>query len=190
MLTVPRYNWITDRSAYAIHNLITSSKLKYLNLGQCALNNTGINEILGAILQSPTFLFFKGKTIWPQLKAAAAVAAGQEHVHLAKRVHEKLCNNVKRIHGPDVTYAAFLESEKRWLINDKTDVRKIDSVYRNRDSRLARRGLMKLDKFWDEDDETLKEVMKSAVGPVCTRRLNAVGPTCSIRKNQALAADL
>ncbi|KAF2795058.1 RNI-like protein [Melanomma pulvis-pyrius CBS 109.77] len=185
-----RYNWITDRSAYGIHNLIISSKLEYLNLGKCALNDTGINLILGAILQSPTFLFFNGKTIWSQSKAAVAVAASQEHVHLAKCVAAKLRSNVKRMHGPDVTYAAFMDREKRWLINDKTDVRKIDSVYRNRDSRLARRGLMKLDKFWDEDDETLKEVMESAVGPVCTRRLNAVGPTCSIRKNHALAVDL
>jgi hypothetical protein len=54
--------------------------------------------------------------------------------------------------------------------NDKTDVRKIDSVYHNRDTGLARRGLMKLDKWWDEGDETLKEVMNSAVRPVCAKR--------------------
>jgi hypothetical protein len=29
---------------------------------------------------------------------------------------------------------------------------------------------MKLDKWWDEEDETLKEVMKGAVGPVCTMK--------------------
>lgn len=76
-----------------------------------------------------------------------------------------------------MTYTEFMENEKRWLVNDRSDVRKIDSVYRNRDAGLARRGLMKLDKWWNEDDETLKEVMKGAVGPVCTKRKAQVSAT-------------
>jgi hypothetical protein len=69
-----------------------------------------------------------------------------------------------------MSYDEWHADEKRWLVNDKTDVRKIDSVYRNRDAGLARRGLIKLEKWWDEDDDTLKEVMIGAVGPVCTKR--------------------
>jgi hypothetical protein len=91
-------------------------------------------------------------------------------VRLHKLARSTLEQNVKRVYGKEMSYDEFHASEKRWLINDKTDVRKIDSVYRNRDAGLARRGLMKLDKWWDEDDETLKEVMNSAVGPVCTKR--------------------
>jgi hypothetical protein len=86
---------------------------------------------------------------------------------LARSTLEK---NVKRSYDEDMSYDEWHAAEKRWLVNDKTDVRKIDSVYRNRDAGLARRGLMKLEKWWDEDDETLKEVMNSAVGPVCTKR--------------------
>jgi hypothetical protein len=63
----------------------------------------------------------------------------------------------------------FLAEHKRSLVNDKESIRKIDSVYRNRDAGLARRGLKKLDKWWNEDDETLEKVM-GAVGPVCTRK--------------------
>lgn len=169
MLMSHRYNWVTDRSVFAVHNLIAStSTLTYLNLGQCALTNDGLNSILAGITTSRSMLFFVGKTSWPQSKVATAVAASQEHVRLSKLVHENLTKNVNRVYG--VTYTEFMENEKRWLVNDKTDVRKIDSVYRNRDAGLARRGLMKLDKWWDEDDETLKEVMKVAVGPVCTKR--------------------
>lgn len=65
-----------------------------------------------------------------------------------------------------MTYQEFSADHKRWLVNDKTDVRKIDSVYRNRDAGLARRGLKKLDKWWDEGDETLSMVAKGAVKSV------------------------
>ncbi|KAF2709073.1 RNI-like protein [Pleomassaria siparia CBS 279.74] len=165
-----RYNYITDRSTFAVHNLITSTSLTYLNLGQCAMSNTGLNEVLDAIHSSPSFLFFVGKTIWPQSRAVGAVHAGQEHVRLNKLLHSHLLANVQRVYGANITYGEFMEDEKRWLINDKTDVRKIDSVYRNRDAGLARRGLKKLDKLWEEGDETLKEVMKGAVGPTCSMR--------------------
>jgi hypothetical protein len=89
---------------------------------------------------------------------------------LHKLARSTLEKNVKRSYDEDMSYDEWHAAEKRWLVNDKTDVRKIDSVYRNRDAGLARRGLMKLDKWWDEDDETLKEVMNNAVGPVCTKR--------------------
>lgn len=148
-----------------MYNLITSSpKLSYLNIGSCAMSRAGLNEILPAVISSQTLLFFEAKSIWPQDKAAAAIAAGQQHVALFKRVRATLNANVKRVYGDNVTYYEFMAEEKRWLVNDKTDVRKIDSVYRNRDAGLARRGLMKLNKWWDEDDDTLDEVMKGAVG--------------------------
>jgi hypothetical protein len=72
-----------------------------------------------------------------------------------------------------MTYNMWHADEKRWCVSDKTDVRKIDSVYRTRDMGLARRGLKKLDKWWDEENEgLLQEVMgiEGAVGPVCTAR--------------------
>ncbi|KAF2174518.1 RNI-like protein [Zopfia rhizophila CBS 207.26] len=183
-----RYNWITDRSAYAIHNLIISlPTLQYLNLGQCALSNTGLNEILSAVLTSPSLLFYFGRTVHPQSKSPAAVKAGQSHILLAKQAQAQLAANVRKVYGNNMSYQKFYEEEKRWLVNDMTDVRKIDSVYRNRDAGLARRGLKKLEKWWDECDETLEQVMKGAVGPVCTKRLNVVGPACTKRKAKVAA---
>lgn len=81
---------------------------------------------------------------------------------------------MQRVYGPDMDIEKFQAREKRWLINDETDVRKIDSVYRNRQAGLARRGIEKLDKWWPEEDETLNEIMRGAVGPTCTLKRNAV----------------
>ncbi|KAF2645919.1 RNI-like protein [Massarina eburnea CBS 473.64] len=165
-----RYNWITDRTAHALHNLIlTSSTLRYVNLDSQPLTHNGLSLILSAVLSSPSLLHYSAKSIHEQSKAAAAVKAGQEHIRLLKAVRGHLAENVKRVYN-GMEYDEFMASERRWLVNDKTDVRKIDSVYRNRDAGMARRGLMKLDKWWDEEDETLKTVMKGAVGPVCTKR--------------------
>jgi hypothetical protein len=116
------------------------------------------------------------------------VKAGQAHVRLLEQARVTLESNIKKLYGEDMSYDNWMVDMKRWVVNDKTDVRKIDSVYRNRDAGLARRGLKKLDKWWDANDETLKEVMGSAVGPVCTARRHkakvegAVGPVCAIRQ--------
>ena len=150
------------------------------------MTHLGLNTILESIISSPTLLYYRASTVWPQSRQAAAVHAGQNHVQLAQIAHNTLTKNVQAIYGADTTYDDFMKEHRRWLVNDRTDVRKIDSVYRNRDAGLARRGLKKLDKLWDEEDETLKEVM-GAVGPVCTRRKQkasmegAVGPICAQR---------
>ncbi|OAL54643.1 RNI-like protein [Pyrenochaeta sp. DS3sAY3a] len=182
-----RYNWITDRSAFAIHNLVSSSpQLAHLNIAQCAMTHLGLTTILEAVVESPTLLFYRASTIWPQSRESAAINAGQKHAKLVETAHTVLLKNVQNVYGKDTSYDEFMTEHKRWLVNDKTDVRKIDSVYRNRDAQLARRGLKKLDKWWNEGDQTLKEVM-GAVGPVCTLRKQkayvggAVGPTCAMK---------
>jgi hypothetical protein len=134
------------------------------------MTHTGLKEILAAVATSPSLLYYFGKTIHPQLKTAFAIKAGQQHVALSKLTHTQLVSNVKRVYGADMDYDKFTADEKRWLVNDKTDVRKIDSVYRNRQAALARRGQTKLEKFWEEGDQTLEEVMRGAVGPVCTKK--------------------
>ncbi|KAL1591407.1 hypothetical protein SLS60_012020 [Paraconiothyrium brasiliense] len=157
-----RYNFITDRSANAIHSLIKlSTNLAYLNISRCALTHAGLNSILAVVKGSSTLQYFFAITTHPQQRTAAAVATGQEHAKLSKLVHATLEANVDRIYG--VSYQEFLADHKRWLVNDMTDVRKIDSVYRNRDAGMARRGLKKLDKWWDEGDETLNMASKDVV---------------------------
>lgn len=133
------------------------------------MTNVGLNTVLEAVATSATLQFYRAITVWPQGRDAVAVHARQQHVKLTELAHANVLKNIKHIYGENVTYDEFHSQHKRWLVNDKTDVRKIDSVYRNRDAGLARRGLKKLDKWWDEESQTLKEVM-GAVGPVCTRK--------------------
>jgi hypothetical protein len=113
------------------------------------------------VTSSTTLQYFFAKTIHPQEKTASAVAASQEHARRLKLAHATLEENVNSVYH--VSYAEFLVHHKRWLVNDETDVRKIDSVYRNRDADMARRGLKRLDKWWDEGDETLLMASKDAV---------------------------
>ena len=54
----------------------------------------------------------------------------------------------------------FNAGPMRFLRNTE-DVRFIDSVYRNRDAQKARRKEMMLDKWWEGEDETLREVAES-----------------------------
>lgn len=174
MLTLCSYNYITDRSAYALHNLLlTAPNLAYLDLNQCAMTHFGLNTILEALLTHPSILFYRATTIHSRTRDPAAVHLGQQHARLNFQGQAHLLANVQRVHGEDTTYDDFMREHKRWLVSDKQDVRKIDSVYRNRDAGLARRGLKKLEKWWAEDDETLKKVA-GAVGPVCTIRKKKV----------------
>ena len=105
------------------------------------MSHAGLNTILEAIPSSTSLLFFAAKTIHPQSKTPAAIKAGQQHARLDNLAHARLVANVKKVYGDDMDYAKFYRDQKRWLVNDKTDVRKIDSVYRNRDAGLAHRGI-------------------------------------------------
>jgi hypothetical protein len=166
---------VTDRSTSAICDFIASSpQLAYLDFGHSAMTHAGLVTILEALLSSPSLMYYRATTIYPQSRTALAIKDGQTHARLLATVRRHITDNVQRMYGADVTFDLFMSEHKRWLVNDEASVRKIDSVYRNRDAGLARRKLKILDKCWDVDDETLEKVM-GAVGPVCTRRSTRVG---------------
>jgi hypothetical protein len=112
-------------------------------------------------------------TFTPTVDTRFANPAERSHaqMELDKAVRTHLAVNVQARYGEGTSYNRFQEEERRWLVSDKTDVRKIDSVYRNRDAGLARRRLMTLIKNWEEGDETLDRVMA------------AHAPTCSLRRH-------
>lgn len=74
-------------------------------------------------------------------------------------VNAQLSANVRETYGEHMTYFNFQRYEQRHL-KSPSDVRLIDSVYRNRDVGMARKGLKILDKHWEED-ETLQWVMNA-----------------------------
>jgi hypothetical protein len=149
------------------------SSLKYLNLGYCALSNAGMNTLLHSVLSNSAMLYYDAKTVHLQDRDVVSIKAGQEHKRTLRLVQKQLAANVRKHFGEEMDYSTFNNEEKRWIINDKKDIRKINSVYRNRDANMARQGLKKLDKWWDEGDDTLNQVMAS-------------GLSCSYRKRIAV----
>ncbi|KAF6796524.1 leucine rich repeat protein [Colletotrichum sojae] len=179
------WNYIEDDAAPSLCGLLsTNQTLEYLNLGHCPVTPPVLREIDAAVLKS-SLLYYNAESIlpdptiktprfnpsadatMPELHSMAAPSKAEKAAETA--VDDHLEANVKAKYGPEMTYSQFLEEEKRWIVNDKTDVRKIDSVYRNRDAGAARRKLKVLVKDWDDNDDTLERVM-NASGPFCTRR--------------------
>ena len=150
-----RFNWITEASAPALAELVRTTKLQYLSMSYTPMLQSALNNILNAVADSHSLLWFFAKPLVTGGKDAVSVKAGQEYARLYKLAREKLHTNVEEQYGVD--YLHFENEHKRFLISPK-DVRFIDSVYRNRDAGAARRGLKKFDKWWDEDDETLQRV--------------------------------
>lgn len=150
-----RFNWITEHSAPALTNLIKTTKLHYLNISYTPMPQSALNQIIEAVANSDSLVWFHVKPLVTGAKDAPSVKAGQEFARLHKLARERLHANVEKRYGVD--YLHFESEHKRFLISPK-DVRFIDSVYRNRDAAAARRGLKKLEKWWDEDDETLQRV--------------------------------
>lgn len=153
------YNYIDDAAVPTIIDFINSKppQLQYLRFSYCAITPERLMEVADAVRQRKILLFFTAVAI--QGNSSASTEA----------IRQTLEENVRAKYGEDMTYTRFLGEEKRWIVSDKTDVRKIDSVYRNRDAGLARRGLKKLVKLWDDDDDTIARVM-NAQGPFCTLR--------------------
>ncbi|KAL6852973.1 hypothetical protein ACO1O0_007522 [Amphichorda felina] len=177
------YNYIEEGALPAISKLLKQAPhLEYFNLAHCPIPPPRLRELSSAILQSPSLLYYSAISILPDLESPNMTftpsrdqafhdpgTRSAAQIRTAKAIREHLEGNVRARYGEDVTYTQFMEEEKRWLVNDRNDVRKIDSVYRNRDAGLARRRLMTLVKEWDDGDDTLDRV-QNAVGPVCTLR--------------------
>lgn len=177
------YNYVDSGAVPAItHMLESAPELEYFSLGHCPISPPTLREISSAVCKAPSLLYYNANSVLPDPEKAAATFTpsrdqtlpdpGQRtpvQIGADKAVREHLEKNVRTKYGEKMTYSQFMEDEKRWLVNDKV-VRKIDSVYRNRDAGLARRRLMTLVKDWDEGDTTLEQVM------------TAQGPTCSLRQ--------
>ncbi|KAM0324784.1 hypothetical protein ACHAQA_007748 [Verticillium albo-atrum] len=186
------YNYIDEGAIPAIRDLLTSTKsLSFFNLGHCPIAPPELREITTAALQS-SLLAYTAISILPDPNikkmgfvpsrdskmrdASSYTAPTKDQNALDQELQRHMEANVRAAYGGDMTYEKFTNEERRWLNNDRTDVRKIDSVYRNRDMGLARRGLMTLIKNWKEGDDTLERVI-NAQGPFCCkkRRTSKVG---------------
>ncbi|KAF2669951.1 RNI-like protein [Microthyrium microscopicum] len=157
------FNWIDDTAADAITDFILATpNLRLLDLSYSALSFQSLNKImLRGVLNSNSLCALARSTIHKtshlghdEVKAVLAMK------RIKPRIKERLDSNVFG-HYPGMDLNDFHSDEIRWLKGPKEDLRKIDSVYRNRDAGLQRRGLKRLNKWWHSDDQTLDVVMNS-----------------------------
>ncbi|KAL8769569.1 MAG: hypothetical protein Q9209_004501 [Squamulea sp. 1 TL-2023] len=145
-----RYNYFDDEIETATLGLLqTSQSLRLLDFGITGMTIPCISKIIDAVAESQ-LLVFKAESIHSRLP-----------LKVRQDLRASLTENVKAKYGRDMTYAEFEEGEQRWLVSP-ADVRFIDSGYRNRDAGLARRGLLVLDKRWEDEGELNRIVYDKA----------------------------
>ncbi|KAF2718199.1 RNI-like protein [Polychaeton citri CBS 116435] len=148
-----RYNWITDAAASSTVELIKRSRLKHFSLSYTPMTQKTLHSILSAVAESDRLVWFMVKPLVLQGgRDASSIKIGQEYSRLYKLARQSLHENVTAQYN--TTYPEFEGQLKRFLISPD-DVRLIDSVYRNRDAGLARRGLKRLDKQWGPSNRTV-----------------------------------
>lgn len=156
-----RYNWATEKSVEALADLVTNSNLQYLDISYTPASQSSVNKLLRAATTSKSLVWFHLKPLFTGARDAVSVKVGQEYARLYKMTRDRLHENAKEQYGVD--YVRFENEHKRYLVSP-TEIRFIDSVYRNRDARAARLGLKRLEKWWSVDDDTLKRVQDGTLG--------------------------
>ncbi|PNS18635.1 Ran GTPase-activating protein 1 [Sphaceloma murrayae] len=191
-----RYNWLTGSLVDDLCNFISSSpKLQYLSLSYTLIPTgvislpvarsplrlirlpsiiadselSGLCAIHRTISRHTQMLYFSAKSIWPVIPDLQ-----QRRVlsQIESPARGRMAANVQN--GYQLTYNEFLAAEKRFLVSPR-DVRFIDSVYRNRDAGMARRGEGRLEKYWG--DERVLEEVKRVGADVWGRREKSRGTT-------------
>ena len=137
--------------------------LRYFGLDYNAFSYTALNQIHELAILGPdsndNLCWFETRNmVRPDNKTN--IIAAQKHNGLKNKVKMRLHENVANLYS-GMTYEEFNVKERRKLLTPEESVRRIDSIYRNRDASMARRGLKFLKKTWLEGDGTLEEVMAS-----------------------------
>lgn len=164
------FNYIGDEASDPIMYFIYKTpNLRLLDISYSALNYASMYKIIiDGVLRSATICRIAMSTIKELGPATGKSSPEEKHEQFSRTGIKKLMPRLKRRLGTNIedlysgmTMEEFERDELRWLRGPKEDLRRIDSVYRNRDAGLARRGEKWLDKWWAEGDTTLNEVMAS-----------------------------
>ncbi|KAF2209086.1 hypothetical protein CERZMDRAFT_100836 [Cercospora zeae-maydis SCOH1-5] len=160
-----RFNWLEgEEFARSLGDLITCPKgtrLRYLNLSYAPVTCTDLLSICEAVAANAFLVWFKAEPLVRGGKSRAEVKAGLHLKESMRAVRERLSENVAE-HYQGISYAQFANGPKRFPLSP-SDVRHIDSIYRNRDAGMARRGLKVLNKWWEEGDETLQLIQSNGI---------------------------
>ncbi|QIW97503.1 hypothetical protein AMS68_003021 [Peltaster fructicola] len=153
-----RYNWLTCTAVLV--RVVQANTLQYLNIAHSPMPSADLNQILYAAVESSSLLWLQMKALAVGGRSYADIKAGQEYRRMMEHVRKRLHANVAEQYK--MPYLEFEAGQKRFMLSPD-DVRLIDSVYRNRDAGLARRGLKHLQKWWEDDDETLQRVQDGEI---------------------------
>lgn len=156
-----RFNFLDDTCAQAIiHFILQTPHLRFLNLSYTSLSASAMNEIIHAALQSNSLCYLNISSVGVSCRSDDYKSLEPVTKLLRKRLRNTLEANVfEQYNG--MNYEDFYIGELRWLKGPKEDLRKTDSIYRNRAASTSRRGLKRLDKLWMEGDGTLYQVTAS-----------------------------
>jgi Ran GTPase-activating protein (RanGAP) involved in mRNA processing and transport len=154
------FNYIDDDALPSLTDLLSSSilRLEYFNLGHCALQPSALRTLADTIRRSTSLVFYQALSVHPDPSTKprplipsqgnvfddviTGAALTRELAEVEKAVARRLESNVRAKYGEGVTYQRFREEEKRWLVCDRRDGRKVDSVYRGREVQLSRRRVL------------------------------------------------
>ena len=144
-----RYNYLEDDVVNSVKMMVsTSQALRMLDLGTTAMSLPALESLYEEISNSKTLVVFSAKSVYNKVAASVNLP-----------VNARIEENIQRLYG-GIDAARFDAGKRSWLISPK-DVRLIDSAYRNRDTGLARRGQLVLEKVWQDGMETVNDVMNA-----------------------------
>ncbi|MCJ1293455.1 hypothetical protein MMC34_005010 [Xylographa carneopallida] len=122
--------------------------LHFLNLGTTALAHSALETLSHAVRASSSILAYVARSALPSLKSDTLQRRVRE-----RKLREHLWANVRRRWGAIFgSYEEWEAEELRWVRSPR-DVRLIDSVSRNREAGVARRGGGGWRKGWEGEGE-------------------------------------
>jgi len=153
------FNYIDDDALTSLTNLLSSTaRLEYLSLGHCGLHPPALRALADTVRRSSSLVFYQALCLHPDPSvklrplipsqgnvfddATTGAALTREPAEVEKAVSRKMEMNVRARYGDGVTYQRFRDEEKRWLVCDRQNARRVDSVYRGREVELSRRRVL------------------------------------------------
>jgi hypothetical protein len=167
MTTIPhgqRYNWITGDCVQALSAFLKSANLRFVTLGHIWLNQSELDTLEAAVVDSNLVHFDAMPVIVPGKPDSEFIAEAQTTSTAYTRnfsflnIHKALESNVKTHYPQAGGYADFVKSHEFRFLRNTNDVRLIDSHYRTANKRDG----VPNEQYWKDGDGVWKLVVEDA----------------------------
>lgn len=158
-----KFNYFDDASVAALKSLVITPSIRWLNVGRTVMTEAGFEGVRSAIARSELVFLDMHRVHIADLKNTGS---GKTQVYdgvpapksCSIEVRKQLAKNQAKYFPQYKDYDEFLNSEDFRFLRNTSDVRKIDSMYRNQDKRLG----LPMDAAWEEGDPTWKLIVEDA----------------------------